>query len=137
MNEPASLIPSRHPLLDNPSIEQMDRPVRKLGVSRIVRHHADRRARPVQLPQQRDHRFPVLRIQVPCRLVGQQDQRISAQGSRYGHALLLSSGELRRIMLHPVRQRFVHPLLAVRPRHVAVGERKLHILVNRQVPDQG
>ena len=106
-----------------------------------MRHHADGRALAMQVAQQVHHRFAVLRIQVSGRLVGQQDRRIAGQRARHGHALLLTAGELRGIVLHAVRhahalQRFLHALLALRRRHAAIGERQLDVLVNGEIADQ-
>src|SRR6059058_3683239 len=44
-----------HPLLDHAAVEQMDATLGVTRVSRIVRHHADRRARAVQLAEQIHH----------------------------------------------------------------------------------
>ena len=76
--------------------------------------------------------------------VGSSASRIEGdpdQGARHGHALLLTARELRRIVLHAVRhadffQRLVHPLLALRRRHAAIGQRQLDVLVDREIADQ-
>src|ERR1043166_2749677 len=59
-------------LLDDLAVEEMDRPVGVRGVAGIVRHHADRRARTMQLPQQLHHRFAVFRIEITGGLVCQE-----------------------------------------------------------------
>src|SRR6185295_967787 len=57
------------------------------------------------------------------------------------NALLLSAGELRRIVFHAMThanafQRFVHALLALGAGHSAVGERQLDVFVDGQIADQ-
>lgn len=49
-------------VLDNPSVEKMNRAIGDARVARIVRNHADGSAFTMQLPQQLHHRFAVLRI---------------------------------------------------------------------------
>ena len=55
--------------------------------------------------------FAVGRIQVSGRLVSKQDKRIAAQGASYGDTLLLTAGELRRVVFHTMR----HPHAFERP----------------------
>jgi hypothetical protein len=78
---------------------------------------------------------------VESRLVGEHDRRRSHHRPGDRHALLLAAGELRRVVLHAVRhadalERLLHPLLALRRGHAAVGERQLDVLVHRQVADE-
>jgi hypothetical protein len=110
-------------------------------VTRIVRHHADGGAIIVQFLQQVHHRFAVLRVQVARRLVRQQDRRLPDNRPRHRHPLLLSARELRRVVLRAVRhanslERRLHPLLPLRRRHPPIGQRQLHVLVDREVADQ-
>ena len=51
------------------AVEQVNRAIGDAGVARIVRHHSDRRAFAMQLPQQVHHGFAVLGVQVTGRLV--------------------------------------------------------------------
>ena len=123
------------------AVEEVHRPVRHVGVARVVGHHADRGPFRVQLLQQRHHRVPVLRVQVPRGLVRQQDQRLAHDRPGHRHPLLLTSRELARVVLHPVRhpdplQCRLHPLPALAPPHPPVRQGQLHVLVDRQVPDQ-
>ena len=113
------------------------------GKARIVGHHADGRAFAVQVLQQLHHRFAVARIEVSGRLVGEQDGGRTGQRAGHSHALLLTAGELRRIVLAcgaPCsRARAIPARGVLRSAWVmpgAVGQRQLNILVDRQVADQ-
>src|ERR1051325_1994408 len=59
--------------LDDAAVEEMDGAIRVARVARVVRDHADRGAFAVQLAEQFHDRLAVLRIEVACRLVRQQD----------------------------------------------------------------
>ena len=79
-----------------------------------------------------------LGIQVPCRLVGQQERRIRDQRAGNRDALLLSSGERSRSVLHAMSQAQAFerapdagPGLA--PRSARNLERDRHVVVNRAV----
>ena len=76
-------------LLDDAAIEEVDGAVGVAGEAGIVRDHADRRALPVQVAQELHHGVAVLGIEVPGRLVGEQDERIAGERASYRHALLL------------------------------------------------
>src|SRR5205085_7436069 len=72
----------------------------------------------------------------------QQDGWVSGKSAGHCNTLLLTAGELRRIVADTVRhsdalQRFHYPFLAVRRRHsLAVGQRQLDVLVNRKIADK-
>src|SRR6185437_5466844 len=128
-------------LFDDAAVEQMNRAVGVRGVPWIVRDHADRRAAAVQLAEQLHHRFAVRRVEVTRRLVGEEDQWIAGDGAGDGDALLLTAGELCRVVLHAVAHANAlegvgDALLALGGRHAAVGERKLDVLVDGQIADQ-
>src|SRR5438105_3557571 len=76
-------------LVDDPPVEEMDLARRVSRVFRVVRDHADRRARCVELAKKRHHRVAVLRIEIAGGLVGEEDQRIAGHRARHGDALLL------------------------------------------------
>src|SRR6266567_7344542 len=119
----------------------MDGAVGEARVARVVRHHADRRALTMKLVEELHYRFPVLRVEVPGGLVGEQDGGLATQRSRHRYALLLAARKLRWVVLHPVRhpdffQRLGGPRLALRTRHPAVSKGQLDIFVNVQVADQ-
>src|SRR5437867_2418639 len=84
-------------------IEEMDCSIGVTGVSRIMRHHADRGALAVQFTEQFHHGLSISRIQVARGLIRKQNGRLAAQRSSDGDALLLAARELRRIMVHPMR----------------------------------
>ena len=84
-------------------IEEMDCSIGVTGVSRIMRHHADRGALAVQFTEQFHHGLSISRIQVARGLIRKQNGWLAAQRSSDGDALLLAARELRRIVLHPMR----------------------------------
>lgn len=57
----------------NSSVEQVNHPLRMFPIPRVVRDHANRRAGLMQLAGKFHHRFTAARIQVACRLVGEED----------------------------------------------------------------
>ena len=81
----------RHRLLDDPSVKEVNRAFGVRGVTRVVSDHADRGAAHVQFLEQVHDRFAVLRVEVPRRLVRQQDRGLSADGAGHGHTLLLTA----------------------------------------------
>src|SRR6185369_7179150 len=81
------------------------------------------------------------RIKVSGRLVRQQDRRGTSQRTRYGNALLLTAGELRRIVLGAVAhahafQGLLYAGFSFAGRHAAISERQFYVLVNVEVTDQ-
>ena len=61
-------------IFDDAAIEHEDLAVGEIGITRIVRDHADRRTRLVQFIEQRHDRFAILRVEIASRLIGQQDR---------------------------------------------------------------
>src|SRR5204863_6005998 len=111
------------------------------SVARIVRHHADGSATAVEIPQKLHDGFTVGAVQVAGRLIRKKYGWIACHGARYGDALLLYTRELRRIVFYAMThadafQRFVDALLALGTRHAAIGERQLHVFVDRQIADE-
>src|SRR5918994_6566789 len=88
------LAPLAAVFLDDAAVEEVNRPVGVTGVARIVGHHADGRPLFMQLAQQLHHRLAVLRVEVPGRLVGEQDRGRARDRARHRDALLLTAGEL-------------------------------------------
>src|SRR5580658_6226159 len=88
------------------------------------------------------HRFAIFRVQVACGLVGEKNRRRAGKRAGYGHTLLLTTGELRRIVSHPVShvdalKRIFDTPLALNRRHSgAIGERQLDILFHGKVADE-
>ena len=138
MNQSLSLAAG---LFHDLAIEEMNGPVGELGVARIMSDHADGGAFTVEFAQQFDHRLAVLGVQVPGGLIRQQNRRLAGQRASHGHTLLLTAGELGRIMLHAVRhphpfQRLLYALFAFRGRHATVSQRQLHVFINVQIADE-
>src|SRR6185369_7277093 len=128
-------------LFDDASVEEVDGTVRVRRVPWIVRDHADGGAAAMQLAEQFHHRFAVRGVEVTRRLVGEEDERIAGDGTRDGHTLLLTAGELCRIVLHAVAHAHAlecvgDALLALGRRHAAIGERQLDVLVDREIADE-
>src|SRR6185503_14374264 len=104
----------------------------------IVRHHADRGAAAVQLAEEVHDLLAVRRVEITRRLVGEEDRRVTRDGARHCHALLLAARELRRIVLHAVAhadplERLLHAVLALVGAHPAIRQRELDVLIDREV----
>jgi len=127
---------------DHLAVEEMNLPLGMSGEARIVRHHADRRAFTVQVRKQGHDGLAILTVKVSSRFVGEQDRRSPCKGAGYGDTLLLTTGELRRIVAHAVRhvhalERMLDAVLTLTRWHAgAIGERQLDILVDGEVADQ-
>ena len=81
------------------SVEQVDNSVRHHSVVLRVGHHHDGGAFGVELREQFHHGESALRVEITCRLVGEDELRLAHHGTCYSHTLLLTAGELLRIML--------------------------------------
>ena len=119
----------------------MNRALGKIGVALIVRHHADRCATAMELAQEFHHCLAVFRVQVSGRLVSHQNQRIAHQRPCYCHALLLTAGELRRVVPHAVRHShalecLLDLLLALRRTGASIGQWQLDVFVHGEVANQ-
>jgi len=85
---------------------------------------------------------PTARIEVAGRLVGEQDRGLADQCTRYGHALLLATGELRGIVTRAVRhadalQSLLDTAAAFGTADLGpIGERQLHVFPYGQTTDQ-
>ena len=111
------------------------------GIAGVVGHHADGGAAAMQFAKQIHDLLAILRIEVSSRLIGEQNGRIAGQSAGHRDALLLTAGELRRVVLDAVRhadalQRFMNLLLALRRAHAAIGERELDVFVDIQIADE-
>src|SRR5215468_1834485 len=104
--------------LNDASVKEMDGSLRVAGKARIVRNHHDGRSVAMQAAKQLHHRFCITRVEVPGRLVREQDRRATGQSARHGNTLLLTARELRWIVLDAVAhtdalQGVHHPLFAL------------------------
>ena len=85
-------------LVNNPAVKELDCPFCVLGETRIVSHHTNRRAFLMQTIEEPHDRVPVLGIKVARWLICQEDGGLADKRARHCHSLLLSAGQLRRIM---------------------------------------
>src|SRR5688572_10280450 len=73
--------------------------------ARVVRHHDNRLVEvAVESSEQVENLFSASRVEIACRLVGDEHRRIGNDRPRDGDTLLLSARELSRIMLRAIRQ---------------------------------
>src|SRR5215212_1950868 len=82
---------ARSVIADNLAIEQMDCALRILRVTRIMRHHADRCSLAVQLAKQIHHLLTIARVEVTCRLVGEENERLADNCACNCNTLLLTA----------------------------------------------
>ena len=106
-----------------------------------MRHLHDRRALLVEPLEQLHDFLPLRRVQVAGRLVGQDHRRIRDDGARDADELLLAARELSRIEIllgddAEAIEDVGDDALALGFLDVAVGERQLDVLVDRQVVEQ-
>ena len=71
------------------SVEEVDDAVGKACVVLRVSNHDDRCTLIVQLGQQLNHFETVFRVEITCRLVGEDQLRVSDHGTCDGHTLSL------------------------------------------------
>src|SRR5215813_5265575 len=114
------------------SVAQRDGLVGALRQLGIVRHeHDGRLSVPVDVDEEIDHLMARAAVEVPGGLVGEEDRRIVGERARDGDALLLSSRQLRRIVMAARReadlreQRIGAPAWVRRARDL---ERHAHVL---------
>jgi hypothetical protein len=80
------------------AIEQMDDTLRMRRVARVVSDDADGGSTAMQFLQQSHHDLAVLRIEIACRLVRQEDRRLRGNRACDRDTLLLPTRELRGIV---------------------------------------
>src|SRR5690242_12249665 len=85
------------PSIHDPAIFQLDDSVSVLGILLGVRHLHDRRAVRIELLEELHDLLSLARVQIPGRLVGENQGRLVNQRARHRHELLLATGELSRI----------------------------------------
>jgi len=87
---------------DDAAVDEFDDPVASFGEARIVGHDEERRGEPfVHRAQQIEYRVGRLRIEVAARLVGENQGGAHRQRARDRNALLLSAGEIVRLVMLP------------------------------------
>ena len=78
-------------VFDNAAVEQMHSAICVLRKTRVVRYHANGRTGGMQFFEQIHDRFAVARIEIPGRLVREQDCGFTGKSTRYRHSLLLTA----------------------------------------------
>ena len=92
-------------LVDQPALVEVQLARRVLGRLRIVRHHDDRLAlRAIQRLQQVHDLLGAAPVEIARRLVAHQQRRIRDQRARDRDALLLTAGQLVRLVLAAIGQ---------------------------------
>src|SRR6266851_2036784 len=129
----------RHSVDDN-SVAHVNNAVEIGGCFRVVRDHDDGLAQIfIQLPQHLQHDFRVFRIQVSCGFIGEENLRLIDDRPRDGHALLLTAGKLRGLVMKTSRQteHLRYDIEAVRVESVAMNKlRDGDIALGRQGGEQ-
>ena len=90
----------------------------------IMRHHHDRETCGVQLLEKRNDAFARGGIEMPCRLVGQQQGRLVHEGAGNRGALHFTSGKLMRAVGSAVREADPLEQLVHTGRAVSAGEER-------------
>src|SRR5439155_3696952 len=129
------------PSLHHPSIPQLNHP---FAVSRIrlrVRHLHDRRPAAVQLREQLHDLLPLTRVEIPGRLVGEDERRLVDHRACHGDELLLPARELPReeVFLRDdpeAVERVGHERLALALLDVAIGQRDIQVLGDGEIVEQ-
>src|ERR1700761_1316353 len=127
--------------IDDAAVEQVNVALGEIGVALIVRHHANSGAVAMQVAQEFHDRFAVFGVQVTGGLIGHEDEGIADQSAGYRDALLLTSGELRRVMAQTMGhadalQGVLNLLLALGAASAPIGQRQLDILINGEGTDK-
>src|SRR5215217_3979398 len=128
-------------LVDNPAVAQLNDAAAIGSVRLRVRHLDDRRSPLVQFAEQLHDLLALAGVQVARRLVGEDYLRIGDDRPRHRDELLLTARQLIRVeILLPHDRELVEDVadhaLALRLLDVAVGERDVEILVDREMVEQ-
>jgi hypothetical protein len=107
----------------------------------VADQHQGQAALPPEGVEQADDLVPGVLVQVPGRLVGQQDLGLLDQGAGDGHPLLLAAGQFARQVLRPVAepdavQGGSDPFVPLRVVHGERDQRGLDVLVRAERGDQ-
>src|ERR1019366_5503757 len=122
-------------------VAQHDPPIRALRQRRLVRHQHQRGSLfPIQRQQQFQHRASGGGVQVAGGFIGQQYRRTEREGARQRHPLLLSAGELHRVVILPPAQSHALQQLPRAFPPSCLGPRQFHgqqhVLLRRQRTNQ-
>ena len=116
-------------------------PMGEAGVVGGVGDHDDGGAGSVEVAKEVHDVEAVLAIEIAGGLVTEDELRVGDHGAGHGDALLLSAGELLRVVggavddVHPL-QHFVDLRLALRFAEADVAQRQLHVLEDVHVIDE-
>ncbi len=115
--------------------------MREAGVVGGVGDHDDGGAGGVEVAEEMHHVKAVLAVEVAGGLVAEDELWVGNHGTGHGDALLLTAGELLRIVTRPVNhvhalQHLVDLRLALRLAEPDVAQRQLHVLEDVHVIDE-
>src|SRR6267142_4444195 len=104
-------------------------PVGVLCVTRVMCHHADRRAPAMEFSHELHHRLTVGGIQITCGLIREQDARVSTHCACHGNALLLAARKLAGKVLGSMGhadalKRSCYLLLSLAGSHASISQRQ-------------
>src|SRR5262245_37540584 len=127
--------------IDDPAVADLDDPVAVRRVDVGMGHLDDRRPRVVELLEQLHDVAPLIRVEVPRGLVGEDQLRLRDDGARDAHELLLAARELARIEVLladdlEAIENVGHGALPLRAADVAIGERHLEVLGHGEVVEE-
>src|SRR5688500_14061234 len=126
---------------NNFSVEQINDPVRVVGVVRRVSHHDDRRAFFIQLGKKFHYLFTIGGVQVTSRFIGKDHARFGYDGASDRYTLLLSTRQLLGKVIPAVHdihafKNFLHPLFALGGGDFQIQQWKFDVLKHSQFVDQ-
>ena len=128
----------RQHLFHDLTVEQVDDAVGVASVALRVGHHDDGGAFLVEVGEQVHHLATVLRVEVTCRFVGEDELGVGDDGAGDGHPLLLTARQLLREVVFAMSDVHaghdgLHTLLALGSRDVHVAQRQFDVLIHIQL----
>jgi hypothetical protein len=123
------------------AVEEVHGALGVVGVTRVVCDHADGGAGLVDVLEQFHDGVAILRVEVAGGLIGQKNHRIANQGAGHGNTLLLTTGELGRIVLGTMShldalEGTLHLFLTLGGGHAAISEGEFDVLVDGEIADE-
>ena len=128
-------------LLHHHTVEEVDGPGGVGGIALGVRHHDDRGSLGIELGEQFHYFASVLRVEVSRGFIGEDKLGLHHYGTCDGHALLLTAGELLRIMAGAVADGhathdFRDAFLALSCGHAEVLQWQFDVLFHGELIDE-
>src|SRR5260221_428320 len=119
----------------------MNGPLSMAPEARVMRHHANGRSFSMEFTEQIHDGVAVLGVEVARRFIRQENARFPTERTGDGDALLLSTGKLRRVVIHSMSHADAFEglrrlALAFRRGRAAVGERQLDVLIHGEVANE-